>query len=154
MRVCVCVRACVRARAHTCVHLCVCLCLCLGVRAFHVCVSLIIVKRETQTEKEPKQIIGKREREGERERERGGERGRERDRTCGLSQNLSFFPPLILFHVMGFVFRRRHGTEKNTLLLLSSLLFSLLLLLMRVTMKMPRKLSKPLPTMTLFTMLT
>ena len=64
--------------------------------------------------------VGGRQRE-EREREEG-ERQREREgvreRTSGLSQSVRFFPPLILFHVMGLVLRRRNGTEKNTLLLL------------------------------------
>ena len=53
-----------------------------------------------------------------RQRER---RERERERTSGLSQSVRFFSPLILFHVMGLVLRRRNGTEKNTLLSLSSL---------------------------------
>ena len=53
---------------------------------------------------------------GGREGERGGG-GRKRGRTSGLSQSVRFFfPPLILFHVMGLVLRRRNGTEKNTLL--------------------------------------
>ena len=58
---------------------------------------------------------------GERGGGREGERrGRERGRTSGLSQSVRFFffSPLILFHVMGLVLRRRNGTEKNTLLLL------------------------------------
>ena len=46
------------------------------------------------------------------------ERERERERTSGLSQSVRFFSPLILFHVMGLVLRRRNGTEKNKLLLL------------------------------------
>ena len=50
---------------------------------------------------------------GGRERERGRERGR----TSGLSLSVRFFFPLILFHVMGLVLRRRNGTERNTLLL-------------------------------------
>ena len=68
------------------------------------------------------------ERAGEREKERGGERerrrvGRERERPSSLLQSVRFFSffyfsPLILFHVMGLVLRRRNGTEKNTLLLL------------------------------------
>ena len=46
------------------------------------------------------------------------ERERERERTSGLSQSVRFFSPLILFHVMDIVLRRRNGTEKNTLVLL------------------------------------
>ena len=42
-----------------------------------------------------------------RQRER---RERERERTSGLSQSVRFFSPLILFHVMGLVLRRRNGT--------------------------------------------
>ena len=51
------------------------------------------------------------------ERDRGG---RESERTGGLSQSVRVFFSfsLILFHVMVLVFRRRNGTEKNTLLLL------------------------------------
>ena len=52
----------------------------------------------------------------------GGESEVERERTGGLLQSVRlrgfFSPPLILFHVMGLVLRRRNGTEKNTLLLL------------------------------------
>ena len=40
---------------------------------------------------------------GGRERERERERERDRERTSGLSQSVRFFPPLILFHVMGLV---------------------------------------------------
>ena len=58
--------------------------------------------------------------------ERGGresEGERERERTSGLSQSVRdffFFFSLILFLVMGLVLWRKYGTEKNTLLLLSS----------------------------------
>ena len=61
-------------------------------------------------------------------RERQKERERERERTSGLSQSMSFFfsSPLILFHVMGPVLRRRNGTEKNTLLLSSYVSYNML----------------------------
>ena len=57
--------------------------------------------------------------EGERERGRERERKKERERTSGLSQSVRFFPPTIVFHVMGLVLQRRNGTEKNILLLFS-----------------------------------
>ena len=69
---------------------------------------------------------GRRGKESEGERER--DRARERERTSGLSavsQSVrGFFSslcvcacvPLILFHVMGLVPRRRNGTEKNIII--------------------------------------
>ena len=65
---------------------------------------------------------GRRDGEWGRGRERGRERG-ERVRASGLLQSVRgffvlflfcFVFPLILFHVMGFVLRRRNGTEKRT----------------------------------------
>ena len=66
---------------------------------------------------------GERER-GEREREREKERGGERENEWSNAKcERFFFSPLILFHVMDLLLRRRKGTDKNTLLLLSLLLF-------------------------------
>ena len=56
---------------------------------------------------------GGRGREGEGEREREGKREGE---LVVYLKVWDFFSPLILFHVMGLVLRRRNGTEKNTLL--------------------------------------
>ena len=69
-------------------------------------------------------ILTGREREKEREREPrkwSWEREREREREREVYRKVwvfffLFFSPLILFHVMGLVLRRRNGTEKNTLL--------------------------------------
>ena len=47
-----------------------------------------------------------------------GEGGREKENQWSITKDKIFFPPLILFHVMGLVLRRRNGTEKITLLLL------------------------------------
>ena len=57
-------------------------------------------------------------------RERERESKWERERTSGLSQSVrSFFFLTYFVHVMGLVLRRRNGTEKNALLLLSLLSF-------------------------------
>ena len=55
------------------------------------------------------------------EREGGGREGEREGDLVVYRKVWDFFSPLILFHVMGLVLRRRNGTEKNTLLLLSLL---------------------------------